>query len=741
MRKILAIITLILLAICPTACSTDLLIELEGIRIGGDYTFPTDRILENTFGLYVTDEGFDFFEDHGIELVAAFLDQESSDRLDLTEFITDFLEDNPMEIFDFTVRNIEASATFPDGPAEAFELMVLSDPTRVRVTVKRIWISFTATVYDDGGSVTSACHVAPEGDFGREELQSIELEGTVFDLVLGVSSDGSLEITSDIIELGLGRLGISVVTDPDDPNYYCNLPECQDGCFECHIFCGGAELVLDISDFFIGILEGLVQQIGEMVVNIILGGFKRIEGELHPALLLGNLVETLHDTEWFGFSLAPGGRGFQTRSIPDIPEDEGNDLFLSVSGGVDAQYHPCIGKDETEPEWFPPDPYDLEVGAERPHFVASLSDTFVDQVIWAAYKGGALCLLIDTALVTEIIEDLELNVGLVSLLLPGLDRVADDEAPLLLSILPTLSAESFPLATFGDVDGGESLINATMGQVDLGFYAWMQGRYLRLVEVRTDFDVGITPTILPDNTLELAFDRLEAELLEERYNELFQGVDLEELVNFVLGLASDILVEMDFGMAVPIEGLIEQFSGFPIEVYINHLLSEGEEARWIELAASLDSTTEPPTVERAVETTARVEHVEAGRVDLTVEAPGYRDDQIEYQIRWGFGGWRGFRPGGPGSVTSPYLSVPGTRTLEVRARAIGDYRSLDMTPVVLSIEVPEDPVADTEEPEIAATIDEPEVEGCSSAPAPRGGWPLALLVLFLLRTSRRGKEL
>ena len=408
-----------------------------------------------------------------------------------------------------------------------------------------------------------------------------------------------------------------------------------------------------------------------------------------------------------------------------------------MSGGVDAQYHPCIGKDETEPEWFPPDPYDLEVGAERPHLVASLADTFVDQVIWAAYKGGALCLLIDTALVAEFIDDIELDAGLVALLLPGLDILADSDAPLLLSILPTLSAESFPLATFGDVDAGESLINARMAEVDLGFYAWIQGRYLRLVEVRTDFEVGITPTILPDNSLDLAFDRLDAQLLEERYNELFQGVDLDALVNFVLGLASDILVEMDFGLAIPISGLIEQFSDFPIELYINHLSSEGADARWIELSASVESTDGSTLIERAVDTRAHADDLSFGRLELTVEAAGFRDDRIEYQYRWGFGAWRGFRPGGPSIIESPYLMAPGTRTLEVRARATGDYRSLDMTPAILDIEVPDRFDEAVTEPLATDETVYPEAAGCSTAPSPNGAWGMSLLALLLLIRRRR----
>ena len=715
-----------------------MLIELDGFRLGGEYEFPDDARLLDTLGIFLTDDALNFIEENGVDLVGSFLGQEGN-VIDLTEFVTGYLEDNPVSLLGFQLRELAVSVSFPADPSETFDLTVLSDPTRLRVTINHLALSFEGTVYNDGDGITSACHVAAEADVGLAEPQSIELVNTQVDVLLGVNPNGTLRVTTEIADLGIERLGIGIVTDEEEEMYYCNIVECQDGCFECHVFCGAADLALDVSDFFIDLLEDLIGEVAENVVNTLLGSFDRIEGEFHAALLLGSLVEALHDTEWFGFSVLPGGRGFQATPIPEVPVDQANDLFLSLGGGVDAEVHPCVGKDESEPNWNPPASYVIDGGEDRPHLIASMSDTFINQAVWSAYKGGSLCLFISTDLVGEFVDSLEINASLLALLLPGLDRLAEPDAPLMISLLPVLETADFPVARFGDVDEGQSLIDISLPIVDLGIYAWIWDRYVRVVEIRTDFSLGITPTVLPDNTLQLAFDHLDAELTEETYNELFRDVDLTALINFALSMVSDLVVERGFDLSFPVDELLSSVADLPLQIIVERLQSAGVDKRWLELGISLRPIDGPPGLLRVVDTVAEATWLEPGTALVEVHAPGFSDGQIEYQYRWGFGAWRGFQPGGSGLVESPYLLLPGPRSLEIRARAIGDYRSLDMSPVILNLTIEPTAAVDFNDPGSPESAEDQ--MGCGTITMNSSCWWLTVLALApFWRTRRNGRR-
>ncbi|MCA9565790.1 MAG: hypothetical protein KC561_19975, partial [Myxococcales bacterium] len=92
-----------LLVLCSSlslwSCS-DLGIEIPGIRLDNDYELAPEHRLTNTFGATVTDDGFQFFEENLLDLVALFLGSEDG-TIDLSAFVEDFLEANPIEIFDF----------------------------------------------------------------------------------------------------------------------------------------------------------------------------------------------------------------------------------------------------------------------------------------------------------------------------------------------------------------------------------------------------------------------------------------------------------------------------------------------------------------------------------------------------------------------------------------------------------------------------------------------------------------
>jgi MYXO-CTERM domain-containing protein len=97
-----------------------------------------------------------------------------------------------------------------------------------------------------------------------------------------------------------------------------------------------------------------------------------------------------------------------------------------------------------------------------------------------------------------------------------------------------------------------------------------------------------------------------------------------------------------------------------------------------------------------------------GRIRLNVgEGLPYTEQMaLEYQVRVDYGLWRAARaprPEGTLFIEDPKLKMPGHHLVEVRARYVGDYRSLDPTPA--QIEVVVDPFA----PQLRAELGEESV--------------------------------
>jgi hypothetical protein len=122
--------------------------------------------------------------------------------------------------------------------------------------------------------------------------------------------------------------------------------------------------------------------------------------------------------------------------------------------------------------------------------------------------------------------------------------------------------------------------------------------------------------------------------------------------------------------------------------------------------AQLGFSPPPPPAAR---TRVRLREAGTSAVELEILDP---DQEVQYRVDRGV--WSPFRRGPAVRIPKPVL--PGRYELQVRARIIGDYRSLDPEPASLAFDV--DP------PErVVAT-------GCGTAPG--HGLPLAVLALMCL---------
>jgi uncharacterized protein (TIGR03382 family) len=212
-------------------------------------------------------------------------------------------------------------------------------------------------------------------------------------------------------------------------------------------------------------------------------------GRMAADALFGNLVHDAADA--IDLYLAAGG---------DVDTGAGG-VALSVLAGVlpasDVSTHACVPAvpapalppiapaaaltDNSHPRTG--DTYDLGIAIHR---------SFLERAAWAAHQSGFLCLDVgaDTAPL--------LNAESLSILAPSLiDLTHGEAAPLFLLVRPQ-QAPSVELGagTFVDVGGGEMKIDEplfTLGldELEIDFYAWIDGAYARILTLRADLSVPV----------------------------------------------------------------------------------------------------------------------------------------------------------------------------------------------------------------------------------------------------------
>lgn len=115
-----------------------------------------------------------------------------------------------------------------------------------------------------------------------------------------------------------------------------------------------------------------------------------------------------------------------------------------------------------------------------------LSRTFLDLIGFHVYNSGTLCLDIGGNAVPQ------LNAGTLSVIVGSLGNVIEDrKAPLALVLRPQT-----PITfTLGAGDMMDPLIHIGISDMRIDFYAWMEERYVRLLTMGLDINVGLNLTV------------------------------------------------------------------------------------------------------------------------------------------------------------------------------------------------------------------------------------------------------
>ncbi|HWE30136.1 MAG TPA: hypothetical protein VHB97_19135, partial [Polyangia bacterium] len=124
-----------------------------------------------------------------------------------------------------------------------------------------------------------------------------------------------------------------------------------------------------------------------------------------------------------------------------------------------------------------------------------LSRTFLDLVGFHVYNSGTLCLDVGGSAVPQ------LNAGTLSVIVGSLGNIIEDrKAPLELVLRPQT-----PITfTVGAGDMSDPLLHIGISDLRIDFYAWMEERWVRLLTMGVDINVGLNLTVTKDANMKPA---------------------------------------------------------------------------------------------------------------------------------------------------------------------------------------------------------------------------------------------
>lgn len=131
-----------------------------------------------------------------------------------------------------------------------------------------------------------------------------------------------------------------------------------------------------------------------------------------------------------------------------------------------------------------PDPTDAMGNTQD--VAIGLSRTFLDLVGFHAYNSGTLCLDIGGDAIPQ------LNAGTLSVIVGSLGNILEDQkAPLALVLRPQTPIDF----TIGAGDMNDPLLHIGINDMRIDFYGWIEERYVRLLTLGVDINVGLNLTV------------------------------------------------------------------------------------------------------------------------------------------------------------------------------------------------------------------------------------------------------
>ncbi|HOX45317.1 MAG TPA: hypothetical protein PK668_17100 [Myxococcota bacterium] len=395
---------------------------------------------------------------------------------------------------------------------------------------------------------------------------------------------------------------------------------------------------------------------------------------------------------------------WEDSTIDPLVKNDG--LELRMIGGAATEHDRCVPTPPAEeiPSAAPPPRLgftDVVPGTAVPYMAGiGVSDRFVDWFLYQGYLGGLLCLSLGSD-TTDMLSS-----GTFSLLMGSLATLTGGaNTPVMLRMRP----EHVPSAEIGagtfstDAEGNrvidEPLLYLNLPGLALDFYVMIDERFVRVVTLTQDISLQLALDFTADNELVPLFgaDSIQISNVRASNYELLaeDPASLEQLVPTLIDMALPLLTGSLEPIALP------PIQGFALSI----AAVQGDYDRqgtpyheYLGLYANLSLAPVQPSPRRTTARLAALEIPDPALMSIraaggprapvaTLEVGADGDRPAEYSWRLDGGGWSLFQPGPRLRVQSPRLLLAGRHSLEVRARSVGDYTSLDPEPARVDLEV------------------------------------------------------
>ena len=718
-----------------------------------DYVYPTrlsvDTIpVADAFRLRITNDGIQFFEEALPAVIEGALGEEGQ-----------LIVPIPGAVIPFNQAPLVGDITIPDGQngappsraiiyTEAFRdrmnVSLLDERDGIRLTIEDLQIGIELVVGAEVNieipspipgvpplrltSINAACL------FGNGHAQPVEhaLRATIdIDIFPSVNNASELDFDINIREAALEDLDLQIDGDLawrcDDDDLCGPFGNCVDDLipgadndWECdEVLCPVMNGVFNVVETLYNVLEPALRPLVNTLVEELINRLAPATPLLSQSLIdTGELIADLPSSaraKPLGLRLAVMPGAFTVDCAEAAPGECETDptigMNIATELGFEAAAYPedddwpagCVRVDEESLPTFPsPQPVMLppvwidEAGNEQRYAMGmSLAEAGMNQLTWALYSSGLICIDVDSAQIEALTGQAGLlSTGTFGLIAGEIVSIAGPNAPVLVRMRPTKAPVIDFIAGAGP---DEPQIDFKIDQLKLEFFIEVDRRWIRAFA--TLADVGMKLQMSPERNEEdlpiLVVQVAEGPTVdgfEMVYDEPVSGSDLANtlpaLLDVVLGtFLTDALI-----FPVDLAGPLSTALGTPVDASIDHVMVRGEEGDELALYATMRMVeTSPQRLVRLPDlrlaTQASPVQLEEQNAWVDLAVPDAQD--LEFSFRVDGGPWRSWRrlsPQGLLRIEQARLALIGDHQIELRQRRRGDWNETpqNLTSVIVT---------------------------------------------------------
>ncbi|MBM65704.1 MAG: hypothetical protein CMH55_05660 [Myxococcales bacterium] len=717
-----------------------------------DYIYPTRLAVDtvpvaDAFRLRVTEDGIDFFEAALPAVIEGALGAEGQLVVPI-----------PGAVIPFNQAPLVGDITIPDGqngsPAsraiiytEAFRdrmsVNLLDERDGIRLTIEDIQIGIELVVGAEVNieiqspipgipplrltSINAACLFRN----GHDQPVQHALRATIdIDIFPDVNNASELDFDVNIREAALEDLdlqidgGLAWRCDDDDlcgpfGNCVDDLIPGADNDWECdEVLCPVMNGVFNVVETLYNLLEPALRPLVNTIVQELINRLAPptpllSESLIDTAGLIAKLPSSARSKP-LGMRLAVMPGAFTVDCANAAPGDCETDptigMNIATELGFEAAAYPdaedwpagCIRIDEDalpvfpspQPVMLPPVWTDADGAQHRYAIGMSLAEAGMNQLTWALYGSGMICIDIDSAQIEALTGQAGLlSTGTFGLIAGEIVSIAGPNAPVLVRIRPTQA----PVIDFIEGAGPtEPQVDFKMERLKLEFFIEVDRRWIRAFA--TLVDVGMKLQLSPERTEEdmpiLVVQVAEGPTVdgfEMVYDEPVAGSDLENTLPALLDVVLGTFLSEALVFPVDLAGPLTEALGVPVDASIDHVAVRGEGGDELTLYTSMSMVEQTP--HRLIQLPALTLPSQANSVQLAegmawvdLAVPGGAGLEFSFRVDGGpWRRWRGLNADGLLRIEQPRLALIGDHRIELRQRLEGDWNQVPQPLATLTV--------------------------------------------------------